>query len=178
MNIGLDLDNTLVHLKTIEEVAKENNLPYTDADCDDWNLSNFPKDFVEKVMEKWNDPEHMCSVIPIPGAISTVSHLKDIGYDIHIITARNKPVREGTKELVGKYFPKIDSLHFVNYNESKTYLRKYLELDIWVDDSPIECHASVYEGIKTYMISNEHTKYNWYLRDWNKLNVIGSIYEI
>lgn len=179
MNIGFDLDNTLVRLNTVEVISKEKDLNYTMLDCDDWHFSSFPSEFRKLLVKAWADPDHMCSLAPINGSYEKILSLKDQGHKLYLITARMPEVRERTIEYIQCIFPNIfTDILFVDYNGSKQDLMKQLKLDIWVDDAPHECHAAYYNGIKVFMISNMDTRYNWYISKWNKINAIHSIREL
>jgi hypothetical protein len=180
MNIGFDLDNTLVRLNTIEIVSAEMGYDFTMMDSTDWSLACFPKEYSDRLLELWHDPDHMCSLAPYTDSLEKLQQLKQQGHNLFLITARTPPVRERTKEeYVPSLFPNIfTDIRFVDHNTSKQSVLNELEIDVWVDDAPLECQASYYNGRKVYMISNRDTHYNWYLHGWNKINIINSIKDL
>ena len=181
MNIGIDLDNTLFPLRTIEKVSIELGFSnsYTQKDATDWSLSNIPFFMKRRIKEYWRDPEYMKSLEPYPETYAVLKGWKDLGHNIFVITARTKSVHFATIESCNKHFPALfDGIQFVEPRDSKQPIIKDLAIDIWIDDEPMECQRSVYNDIKTYMISNDDTRYNWYLRDWDLLSNVEHISDI
>ena len=72
----------------------------------------------------------------------------------------------------------IDEIHFTKLDKPKLSLLKKLKLDIWIDDSPSEVLRTAKAGIRTYMVTNEGTCYNWKLRDIPSIIPIESVSDI
>ncbi len=178
MNIGFDLDNTLIHLDIIDILANEYNYPCTIQQYTDWNMNNFPKYIQSKAMKLFRDHNFMCENIKtIKGAKKIISELsKD--HNIFIITARVKKLHKKTEKLVNELFPEVKGFHCVGYNKSKKDLFIENKLDIWIDDAPHGVKDALDCGIITYLISNNKTRYNWHIKDLPNLNVVSSVNKI
>lgn len=167
MNIGFDLDNTLIDLDPNKELIKRLNYHSSKSDVHDWEYSTFPEHIRKEVFNLFKDESFMCgeTIIPFPNVQNKIKELTNKGYNIVLITARAENLTEGTIKLVNKYFPEIKDINLVGFNVSKKDLFIEKKLDLWIDDSPHGVKDSLDLKIKTYLISNEHTKYNWIVRD-------------
>lgn len=166
MRIGIDLDTTLIKLPCIDIASEELGYKFKEQDNLDWNFSIFPENLRQRVYQMFSDPEIMCDKItPLEGSQNKIKEWKEAGHEIILITARVSEIRPKTIEMVNHFYPEIENINFVGFNESKLNLMLELELDIWTDDSATGVLDSLNLGIKTYMISNKYTKYNWHLRD-------------
>lgn len=116
----------------------------------------------------------MGDMTPLPGAVKKLKQWKDEGHSLIIITARNPPVHEITKDLVAKYFPMVDKLLFVKMTDSKQPLFKQEQIDVWIDDSASGIQSAIDMGIKSCLISNSDTPYNWK----DRKNLTASVYEL
>lgn len=169
MNIGIDLDSTIIKMRAVELASKSLGYPFTDKNAVVWDHHNFPKDLREKIFALFEDTKIMCDdVQPIAGAQTKIKQWVEAGHNIILITARNPPLHEGTIQLIKKHFPEITDINFVGQTESKKNVMIDKKIDVWIDDAPHGIEDSLSLGIKTYLISNNYTKYNW---DSRKLQV-------
>jgi uncharacterized HAD superfamily protein len=180
LKIGIDLDQTLVELNITKSVIQDYHLSYFKYRNHDWRFTNFPKFITDEIEKRFHSPYWMCKrAKPFKGAYLKLREWKDKGNEIILITARDKEIREETKRFVRKNFPRIfNKIIFVNKGERKKNIFIKERIDIWIDDNPEDCKAAVDLGIKTYMISNEDTFYNHYLRKHKKLHIIEKITDL
>jgi phosphoglycolate phosphatase-like HAD superfamily hydrolase len=115
---------------------------------------------------------------PIDGAKQLLKDLKKAGFKIIVITARVNSLHRSTRNLVKKEFPEVDDVYFVDITETKKDLFKKLKISYWVDDAPHEIKNSLTLGIKSFMISNKNTNYNWNMKKAAGLKSIKSVKEL
>lgn len=164
--IGIDLDSTLIKMEAVRIASGDLGYEFTDKHSVDWNHNNFPDDLRKRIFELFNDPIHMCqNATPIEGAADKVRSWSLTGHKVVLITARPEPIRKATIEMVNNFFPSITNIRFVGFNESKVGVLRDEGVSIWVDDAPHGVEDSLRMGIRTFIISNNYTKYNWAVRD-------------
>jgi uncharacterized HAD superfamily protein len=167
--IGVDVDNTLVHVPIIEYVNHKYNTQYTEADFTDWDLSFLPKEIASDVFEQFKNPEFMCRCRGYYGAFGKLRDLHATGVKLWAITRRHPALINGTYTQIDKEFPGIfEDIFFVKPEESKVRYLNYINADVLVDDWDVE--DAVKANYKVWLITNEHTTYNHYLRTNTKLN--------
>jgi uncharacterized HAD superfamily protein len=178
--IGLDLDNTLAEASIITLAAKEVGLEeYSDYTPRDWTSSTFPVILRDRINEMYISNKYMCDNLKIiKGSKELIKKLKNKGHKLIIITARYYKLEKKTRSFIKKNFPEIDEIYFVDPYETKKGLFKKFKLDFWIDDAPHEIMNSILLGIKSFMISNETTKYNWHMKKITGLKVIKSVKEL
>lgn len=174
MNIGFDLDNTLIDLDVNKELIKRFNYHSVKSDVNDWDYSNFPEHMRTEIFKLFKDESFMCgeTIIPFPNIQNKIKELSK-KHNVVLITARAPNLTEGTIEIVNKYFPEIKDINLVGFNMSKKNLFIEKELDLWIDDSPHGIKDSLELDIKTYLVSNEHTRYNHCVLNQPNLNILS-----
>lgn len=178
--IGFDLDDTLVKTDIIRLASEKfGYTKYSDLTKRDWRFTNFPEDLRKEIFRMYASPKYMSYLAnPIDGARELMKELKKQGFTIYIITARVSRLKRSSKNLVKKLFPEVDSVYFVDILETKKELFKKLKLDFWVDDAPHEIKNALTLGIKSFMISNKNTNYNWNMKKAAGLKSIKSVKEL
>jgi len=167
--ISIDIDGVLFRIPIIEYINAEFGEKYTYEDFTDWNLSNFPEHIRNEMFAAFRSTEFMCSTKAYWGTYSTLRDWKLAGNKLFAITRRDPNLIDGTRYQFEKEFPGLFvNCFFVAPNESKATYLKSINADIHIDDYDVE--DSVAAGIKTYLITNEETGYNHFLRDNHKLN--------
>jgi hypothetical protein len=159
--IGIDLDNTLIRSinREVDIAAKNLGIKKYPDICDYW-FSNLTKEHRNECMRLFHDPNFMGykNQIPIENNYYKLIKWQELGYNILIMTAREKSVHKVTLDLVKLYFPLIKKVLFCDIKESKEQLMLNEGLDIWIDDAPHGIETSCKLGIRTYLIYNERTK--------------------
>lgn len=160
--IGLDLDDTLMQpvLPAIDVAASNLGITNYKKETKDYWFPDLPQNLREEILKLFLTPEFMGSVVPIEGTQAKLVKWANQGHRLIVITARNESVRECTKELMVKYYPMVNEIHFVDIYESKARIMQELGIDIWIDDAPHGIKTSLGLHIPTYLISNDKTLFN------------------
>lgn len=178
MKIGVDIDDTMAdtfeylmpYIAEFFDVdikyLKENNISY----------SNLPKEMKEREFEfakKYYD-----KVIPNtpfkPNVAEYIDKIKDLGYEIIVITARDKTLytdeyKTTTEEL------KNNNIHYDKLvcNFDKAKVCKNEKIDLFIDDSIANCSKVKELGIETILFnskSNIEDKNSFYrVNEWKEI---------
>jgi 5'(3')-deoxyribonucleotidase len=159
--IGIDLDETLCDLQSqVNKLFYKYNLqPVSPID---WQFSNYSENVKQEVFKLFLDKDIMCNLKPFEKSVELINWLKNQGYKVFVITARDKSLETDTIQFVRELFD-VDC-YVTGTNESKISLLKKLNVNIWIDDSP-KIIDYLEAGLFCIMISNQSTIYNHYLRD-------------
>jgi hypothetical protein len=169
IRIGVDVDNTLVHIPVIEYVNQKYGTDYKTGDMLDWEMTNFPANIREDVLRQFKNPDFMCRCRGYYGAYGKLRDLHAAGVKLWAITRRDPCLINGTYSQIDMEFPGVfEDVFFVKPEQSKTLYLKHIRADILVDDYDIE--DAVRDGYKVWLITNEHTTYNHKYRTNTKIN--------
>jgi hypothetical protein len=162
MNIGFDLDDTLIFTGIIDRVSRQMGYypQYNQLNIRDWEFSGWPNELKRAIGVEFCDPLAMVNGVILGNAVETLVELTTRGHYLVCITSRAKSVRRGTMDMIHCTFPMFSELTFVDIGESKEKQFKRHHLDIWVDDNPQGIADAHINGIKCCLISNENTPYN------------------
>jgi FMN phosphatase YigB (HAD superfamily) len=161
--IGFDLDNTLCDLTSpIKEIFKTYGVNFYSSL--DWNFSNYPEDIKKDIYKLFNNKEVMCNLKPFKDSASVINYLESKNYKVVVVTARNKSFEIETIKFVKNLFGKDIDCYVVSPNESKWDILRKINAVYWIDDCPQYLNEYQERGLKCFMISNDDTKYNHYLR--------------
>ncbi|MDD2565984.1 MAG: HAD hydrolase-like protein [Candidatus Gracilibacteria bacterium] len=141
-NINIEYENlTNYRLSLLEEFASR-------------NISE------NKIHEYWNNffnSSYGNEIIPIEGSIEGINKIKNLGYDIVLITARWESLQDYTLEWLDKYFPKnsFKEVHFTGvYHGSsipKSMICKKLGIKLIIEDNVHNCLELAEFNIKSYL---------------------------
>jgi len=172
--IGVDVDNVLFRIPTIEHINATFNEKYTYDDLTDWEFRNFPKHIQDEIFYAFRSTDFMCKTKQIWGNFSTLRDWKLEGHKIFAITRRAPNLYSKTAMQLENQYPNIfEDMIFVRPNESKAKFLKNIGATIHIDDYDVL--DSVEAGINTWLITNNETKYNWNLRSNYGLNQAESL---
>ena len=167
--IGVDIDNTLVHVPVIEYINHKYGTSYTEAEFSDWNMNNFPTHIKEDVLQQFKNPDFMCRCRGYWGAFSKLRDYHAKGVKLWAITRRAPSLINGTYAQIDNEFPGIfEDIFFVKPEQSKTQYLRYINADVLIDDYDVE--DAIAENYKVWLITNEHTAYNHHLRNSTLIN--------
>lgn len=176
MNIGVDLDSTLIETHAAAAAAKDLGYQIHNKDVTKWNHLNFPEDLRKKIFEYFCDEDHMCNQAkPIERAQETISRWTSEGHNIILITARIEKIRESTTKMVNRLFPEIKDINFSDFNGNKKSLLLSKNINLWVDDAPHGVIDSLDMNIPTFLVSNSFTKYNFDVKNDPRLKGVVKI---
>lgn len=170
MKFAFDLDETLVKGDVVRVAAKqliaEGKLDriYTGRDVTSWDLIGLPKPLVERTYKLWQDKQHaVYNKTLIEGVIYFLHYLRHNNHEIAILTARHKNIHKDTHEYVTYTFNKlVNEVVCVEGGPTSSKMPDLAKLDpdFYFDDNVQFCEESRLLGIKTYLVSNEHTPWN------------------
>ena len=167
--IGIDIDNTLIHIPVIEYVNNKYKTNYTYADYKDWSLSNFPAEIAADIRFQFTNPAFMCRATGYLWSYPAVRDWVAAGHRLFAITRRAPNLYRDTKFQIEREFPGIfEDTFFVGANDTKARILKKLNADLHIDDWDV--NDSIRAGIKTWLITNEYTAYNHHMRTDTRLN--------
>jgi len=146
MRIGIDIDSTLHHYwDTFETVAKSRfgiDLPYERQR--DWTISVLKPEQVKAIVSETHSDPNVVSAVPYPGAVETVNRWAAEGHWIHITSHRSDEARGATLEWLKTIGLSYDDLH-CSFDKIPRCVE--LEVDLLIDDSPINILRAIEEGI-------------------------------
>ncbi|MFW6219782.1 MAG: hypothetical protein ACOC1O_01575 [bacterium] len=180
MNIGLDLDNTLIDTNIVQDVLDEYGVvDITYKDINHWDLRELPPDIRLEVFKRYKIPEYNCNVNAIKGVKRKLNIWKRLGHNLIIITSRPTEIENETIDMVKKLFPCVDKVIIVPNKEKKQTLISE-NIDVFVDDAPHHIDEAIDAKVKyIYLISNKHTPYNYeYKIQHNNINIVKGLEHI
>ena len=145
---------------------------YTNRDVYSYDLINLPTELRTKVLDAFNNPDYAVNGKKLmSGVIYFLHYLCSKDVELGIVTARPKTLEEDTIEFIKNNMSGINftlGIHFCNTYSStdlssvppkKEILKKY-NPDMYFDDHLQYCEEASSLGIKTGLISNDHTPWN------------------
>lgn len=147
MNIGIDLDDVVydTSAEVEKEIEKANNPRLLDFKVQLMRgaLSEMPSDVAQFLKD--TIISYTSNAKPIKNATDTLKKLRDEGHIITIITARSDAIRDGVVDTTLKSLKKYgidkgilyDKIIFEGANKGDVCEKE--KIDLFVDDSPINC---------------------------------------
>lgn len=189
MNIGIDIDDTISN-------TYETFLPYMKKFVEqelnrklDLNLSS--KINYYNIVGKYGLSEEEArtfwkkyfiliieNVIPKKFSVEVINKIKEKGNKIVLITARFDDELVDVRVVTEKWLEanKINYDKLIINSQNKLEIAKQENIDIFLDDSIINCEMLKSGNIKTYMFSTENNKY-YKNDDIEKINSWDEFYE-
>ena len=165
MNIGLDLDDVVydTSVEVEKEIEKANNPRLLDFKVQLMRgaLSEMPSDVAQFLKD--TIISYTSNAKPIKNATDTLKKLRDEGHIITIITARSDAIRDGVVDTTLKSLKKYgidkgilyDKIIFEGANKGVVCEKE--KIDIFVDDSPINCMHVRERGINVLAFKSRIT---------------------
>ena len=183
MRIGIDIDDTITSSYNIimDIVGKvynkdmsyyiENGTSYYDLINDNVNFPNY-RNSIKKFQE-----EQIPNVPLKKNAKDIINKLKKDGHEIYFITARSSDEYKNPYLISYLYLIKHD-ISFdklaVNIQNKGLYCSEN-KIDIFIDDSVVNCLSTVNYGIETYIFDNTFNRNN---NNFNRVNNWIEVYDI
>jgi 5'(3')-deoxyribonucleotidase len=158
--IAIDLDNVLVENDAVEEISRRMGLSYTTEDVTVWGYECFPDEVRKAIYKLYEDKKYMCNLKPMNGTQNTLAFLQKSGHRLLCLTSRHPKIRGCTKKMVRRLFPEVEDTFF----SVKLPFLIINKIDYFIDDNPTYCQEAANHKIKTILISNNRTPYNWNLK--------------
>jgi hypothetical protein len=144
--IALDIDSTIHHYwDLLERIAQERygvSMPY-DAQ-DDWGITVLSPDDLAACVEESHSDENILAGEPYPGAVEIVAEWHAAGHWIHVTSHRRTGSREATERWLNDIGMPFDDLH-CSFDKVSRCVE--LEIDVLIDDSPVNIRRARARGI-------------------------------
>ena len=144
--IALDIDSTLHHYWEIfERIVRERfgvSLPYEQQR--DWGITVLEHDQLVACVRETHSEENILGAEPYPGAVETVREWSRRGHWIHVTSHRPVASAEATARWLEDIGMPYDDLHC---SWDKVPRCVELEIDVLVDDSPVNITKATEAGI-------------------------------
>ena len=146
MRIAIDIDSTLHHYWDIlSEVSVRRfgiELPYDEQFT--WGITRLRADQLELCIEESHTDERILAGAPYPGAVEAVRRWHEEGHFVHITSHRAVDRKQATAVWLQRIGLPFDDLH-CSYDKVSRCAE--LEIDLLIDDGPLNLSAALERGI-------------------------------
>jgi uncharacterized HAD superfamily protein len=153
MRIAIDIDSTLHHywdqLATAAQRRFGIELPYESQLT--WSIPLLRKEQLVACIKETHSEPAILAAEPYPGAVETVTRWHEAGHFIQITSHRSETAHEPTLRWLAQIALPYDELH-CSYD--KVQRCRELEIDLLIDDSPVNISHAQDAGILTATISH------------------------
>jgi uncharacterized protein len=144
--LALDIDSTLHHYwDVLERVAQERHgvaMPY--AEQVDWGITALGQDELVGCVHETHTDANIAAGVPYPGAVETVKRWHAAGHWIHVTSHRRVEAAPATAHWLDEIGLPYHDLH-CSFDKVPRCVE--LEIDVLVDDSPVNIARARREGI-------------------------------
>jgi uncharacterized HAD superfamily protein len=144
--IALDIDSTLhPYWDLLQRVVRERygiELPYEEQR--DWGITQLERDAVIHCVEETHSDENIAAGVPYPDAVETVRGWHEQGHWIHITSHRRTSTYAATQSWLDAIGLPYHDLH-CSFDKVSRCVE--LEIDVLVDDSPVNIAKALQAGI-------------------------------
>jgi uncharacterized HAD superfamily protein len=144
--IALDIDSTLHHYwELFERIVRDRwgvSLPYEEQR--DWGVSVLEREQLIACVRETHTDENILGAEPYPGAVEVVREWSEQGHWIHVTSHRPVSSADATARWLDRIGMPYDDLHC---SWDKVPRCVELEIDVLVDDSPVNIQRARSEGI-------------------------------
>jgi uncharacterized HAD superfamily protein len=146
MRIAIDIDSTLHHYWDIlSEVSVRRfgvELPYDEQFT--WGITRLRPEQLEICIEESHSDERILAGTPYPGAVQAVRRWHEQGHFVHITSHRAADRKLATTAWLRRIGLPFDDLH-CSYDKVSRCAE--LEIDLLIDDGPMNLSAALEHGI-------------------------------
>jgi hypothetical protein len=146
MRIAIDIDSTLHHYWDIlSEVSLRRfgiELPYDEQFT--WGITRLRPEQLALCIEESHSDERILAGRPYPGAVEAVSRWHEEGHFVHITSHRAIDRKDATAAWLQEIGLPYDDLH-CSYDKVSRCVE--LEVDLLIDDGPLNLTAALAQGI-------------------------------
>jgi uncharacterized HAD superfamily protein len=151
MRIAIDIDSTLHHYwDVLSEISRRRfgvELPYEEQFT--WGITRLRAGQLELCIEESHSDELILAGAPYPGAVDTVRGWSEQGHFIHITSHRSTACAQATGRWLESLGLPFDDL-CCSYDKVSRCVE--LDIDLLIDDSPLNISAALERGISTATI--------------------------
>ncbi|HWH43187.1 MAG TPA: hypothetical protein VNT32_00495 [Thermoleophilaceae bacterium] len=144
--IAIDIDSTLHHYWDLfSRIVRERHgieLPYERQRT--WGVAELERDELVDVVRESHSEDNILAADPYPGAVETVQAWREEGHWIHITSHRAVTTQVSTERWLTEIGLPYDDLHC---SWDKVTRCTELEIDLLVDDSPVNIERALEAGI-------------------------------
>ncbi|MCG8570513.1 MAG: hypothetical protein MJB14_10270 [Spirochaetes bacterium] len=171
MRLGIDLDMTLVDFNPVYQEAfdyygMEYEKPKT------WGMFDYPRFIRKRIFKSFSNSKIMCSLHPYDDSHPFINHMRHLGHQVIIITARDPKMNN--EHFINSLF-QVDDIIVTQPGKSKQKILKEKAIDIWIDDCPDQVIETYQSGIETIMIQNNDTLYNQHINHIPRINRLSDL---
>jgi len=146
MRIAIDIDSTLHHYWDIlSEVSVRRfgvELPYDEQFT--WGITRLRPEQLTLCIEESHSDERILAGAPYPGAVQAVRRWHEEGHYVHITSHRAVDRKDATAAWLRQIELPFDDLH-CSYDKVSRCVE--LEIDLLIDDGPLNLAAALQQGI-------------------------------
>jgi hypothetical protein len=151
MRIAIDVDSTLHHYwDVLSEISLRRfgiELPYEEQFT--WGITRLREDQLALCIEESHSDEKILAGRPYPGAVETVRRWSEEGHFIHVTSHRARSCASVTGRWLRELGMPFNDL-CCSYDKVSRCVE--LEIDVLIDDSPINIAAAIERDIATATI--------------------------
>jgi hypothetical protein len=151
VRIAIDIDSTLHHYwDVLSEISRRRfgmELPYEEQFT--WGITRLRADQLELCIEESHSDRTILAGEPYPGAVETVRGWSELGHFIHIASHRSTACAQATGQWLTSLGLPFDEL-CCSYDKVARCVE--LDIDLLIDDSPLNISAALERGISTATI--------------------------
>jgi uncharacterized HAD superfamily protein len=144
--IALDIDSTLHHYwDLLDELAQERygiKLDYDEQTS--WSIAKLEPEQLSALVRETHSEQNVLAAEPYPDAVETVRAWHQQGHWIHVTSHRAEDAHDHTARWLERVGMPYDDLH-CSYDKVTRCVE--LEIDVLVDDSPVNLTRARDEGI-------------------------------
>ena len=157
MRLAIDIDSTLhPYWDQLAEIAHRRfnvELPY--AEQFTWEIPQLQPEQLKTVVEETHSPDNVLKAQPYPGAVEAISAWHEQGHFIHITSHRATDAHPHTAEWLHQIGLPHDEL-YCSYDKIARCVE--LEIDVLIDDSPVNLLNAVEAGITAATLEHPWNK--------------------
>ncbi|HTA13230.1 MAG TPA: hypothetical protein VK781_00040 [Solirubrobacteraceae bacterium] len=151
MRIAIDVDSTLHHYwDVLSEISLRRfgiDLPYEEQFT--WGITRLRPDQLALCIEESHNEETILAGRPYPDAVDTIRGWSEQGHFIHITSHRSSACAPATARWLADLGVPCDDL-CCSYDKVARCVE--LDIDLLIDDSPLNLSAAIEQGIATATI--------------------------
>jgi uncharacterized HAD superfamily protein len=151
--IALDIDSTLHHYwDLLDGISRRRygvELPYDTQH--DWGITELEHHQLVAAVQETHSDENIETAEPYPGAVETVRDWHAKGHWIHVTSHRSGHARGATERWLERIGMPYDDLH-CSYDKVARCVE--LEIDVLIDDSPVNLERALGVGIAAATIEH------------------------
>jgi uncharacterized protein len=153
MRIAIDVDSTLHHYwDVLSEISLRRfgiDLPYEEQFT--WGITRLRDDQLALCIEESHSDEKILAGRPYPGAVETVRRWSEDGHFIHVTSHRSTACAPATGRWLSSLGLPFDDL-CCSYDKVSRCAQ--LQIDVLIDDSPVNIAAAIEQGIRPATIAH------------------------